>query len=186
MKCSQKILRIGDFEKLPFFESAILIFFSKNKKQKSISMKISQRFLDIKNVSKFGWLPCFLAKNHSPQTFQPAVYVLVVWVHIGMKSFLIKEHFFFTFKPIVFTSLFVKWNSSSVTPETCSCPFCTIISYVILEWCHEILGWKIIMIFLSFLWNLFWGKLRLRKGWVISLKKIPQQFVLLFNSAEKK
>ena len=31
MKFSQKILRIGDFEKLSFFELAILIFFSKKK-----------------------------------------------------------------------------------------------------------------------------------------------------------
>ena len=31
MKFSQKILRIGDFEKLSFFESAILILFSKKK-----------------------------------------------------------------------------------------------------------------------------------------------------------
>ena len=39
-----------------------------------ISMKISQRFLDIKNGSNFWWLPWFPAKNHSPQTFQPPVY----------------------------------------------------------------------------------------------------------------
>ena len=41
-----------------------------------ISMKISRRFLDIKNGLKFWWLPWFPAKNHSPQTFQPPVYSL--------------------------------------------------------------------------------------------------------------
>ena len=41
-----------------------------------ISMKIHQRFLDIKDGTKFWWLPWLPAKNHPPQTFQPpAVYV---------------------------------------------------------------------------------------------------------------
>ena len=61
------------------------------------------------------------------------------------------------------------WEENICKQKTCSCPFCTIISYVNLGWCHKILGWKFIMIFLSFLWNLFWGKVRLRKGCMISL-----------------
>ena len=60
----KKISRIGDFEKWPFFESAIL-----NLKK----MKTSQSLLVSKDVSKFWWLPWFPAKNHSPQTFQLAV-----------------------------------------------------------------------------------------------------------------
>ena len=46
----QKILRIGNFEKRTFFELAVLNFVFQNKKIFFcfISMKISQRFLDIK------------------------------------------------------------------------------------------------------------------------------------------
>ena len=70
MKFSQKILRIGNFEKLSFFESAILeLFFA------FIPMKISQTYLAIKDGSKFQGLPWFSAKNHSTQTFQPPVYI---------------------------------------------------------------------------------------------------------------
>ena len=57
---------------------------------------------------------------------------------------------------------------------------CTIFSYVILGWCHEILGLKSIIIFLSFLWNLFWGKLKLRKVQEF-IKKIPKQVVPFFT-----
>ena len=56
IKFSQKILRIGNFEKLSFFESALLeFFFSKKKKKKKkifIPMKISQSYLAIKDGSK--------------------------------------------------------------------------------------------------------------------------------------
>ena len=37
-------------------------------------MRICQRFLDIKDGTKFWWLPWFPAKNHLPQTFQVPVY----------------------------------------------------------------------------------------------------------------
>ena len=54
----KKILRIGDFEKWPFFESAIFCI---------IPMKISHK------GTQFLWLWWFTAKNHSPQTYHPAV-----------------------------------------------------------------------------------------------------------------
>ena len=72
-------------------------------------------------------------------------------------------------------------NSSTASISNLFMSVCMIFLYIVLLWCHEILRWKFIMIFLSVLWNLFWGKLRLRKGCVSSLKKIPQQFVLFFT-----
>ena len=64
---------MADSKKLSFFESAI------------------QRFLDIKNGSKFWWLPWFPAKNHSPQTVQLAVYIrdsqeLTVLIYCDLKQ----------------------------------------------------------------------------------------------------
>ena len=56
-----KDLRIGHFEKKICF----------------IPIKISQRYLGTKDVSKFWWLPWFLAKNHPTQTFLPPVHY--VW-----------------------------------------------------------------------------------------------------------
>jgi hypothetical protein len=54
MKFSQKNLKIGDFEKLSFFESAIFgFFFQKKKKKYFIPMKISQSYLGIKDGSTF-------------------------------------------------------------------------------------------------------------------------------------
>ena len=53
----EKILRIGDFEKWAFFESAILDHFFKKKKLNP--MKSSQRFLGSKGGSKFWWFPWF-------------------------------------------------------------------------------------------------------------------------------
>ena len=50
-------LRIGDFEKLSFFELAALEYFC------FLPMKISQSYLDIKDGSKFWWLPWFTAKE---------------------------------------------------------------------------------------------------------------------------
>ena len=57
----------------------------------------------------------------------------------------------------------------------------TLFSYVIL-------GWKFIMIFLSFLWNLFWDKLRLRKGCVFLSKKINSNsfFFLIWQKEENR
>ena len=66
---TKRILRIGDFEKLSFSESAILDFFSKDILFCFILMKISQIYLAIKGGSKFWWLLWFPAKNHSTQTF---------------------------------------------------------------------------------------------------------------------
>ena len=65
------ILRIGDFEKWPFFESTILnIFFC------FIPMKISHKLCIRMDGTQFLWLWWFTAKNHSPQRYQPAVYTL--------------------------------------------------------------------------------------------------------------
>ena len=59
----QKKLRIGDFEKLSFFESAILDFFFQKNFFCFIPMKISQSYLGIKDGLKFWWLPWFTAKE---------------------------------------------------------------------------------------------------------------------------
>ena len=56
----EQFLRIGKFENISFFESAIL-------KRKFKNMKISQRFLAIKNGSKFWRLSWFPAKNSQPK-----------------------------------------------------------------------------------------------------------------------
>ena len=69
------ILRIGDFAKPSFFESAILDFFFLN--FCLIPMKISQSFLCIKDGSKFWWIPWFPAKNHPHKTFLPPVYMFI-------------------------------------------------------------------------------------------------------------
>ena len=61
-----------------FFESAILIFFF------FIFMKTSQSLLISKDWLKFWWLLWFPAKNHSPQTFQPAVYQMGELVFLNM------------------------------------------------------------------------------------------------------
>ena len=53
-------LRIGGFENLSFFESAILDFFFA-----SSPMKISQSLLSRKDWSKCWWLPWFPAQNNS-------------------------------------------------------------------------------------------------------------------------
>ena len=39
-------------------------------------MKIGQRFLAIKNGSKFWWLQWFPAKNHPTQTFLPPLHCI--------------------------------------------------------------------------------------------------------------
>ena len=71
----EKISRIGDFEKWPFFESAILIFFFKKKNCFCfIPMKISHKLCITLNGTQLLWLCWFTAQNHSPQTYQPAVY----------------------------------------------------------------------------------------------------------------
>ena len=71
----KKILRIGDSEKLSFFESAILnFFFIKRKLFCFIPMKISYKLCVRMDGAQFFWLWWFTAKNHSPQKFQPAVY----------------------------------------------------------------------------------------------------------------
>ena len=57
----EKILRIDGFEKLIFFESAILEFFFKNKCFLLNPRKSSQRFLGSKEGSKFWWLTWFPA-----------------------------------------------------------------------------------------------------------------------------
>ena len=59
MKFSQKILRIGDFEKLSFFELAILDFFF-------IPMKIGQSFLGIKD----GYPPKHFSRQCIKKSFQ--------------------------------------------------------------------------------------------------------------------
>ena len=76
------------------------------------------------------------------------------------------------------------------TSETCSCPFCTIISYVNLGRSHENLGWKFFSVFKLFLWNLFCGKFKTRHLWIAIgkrfrdfIKKIP--LVLFFDSWQK-
>ena len=58
--------------------------------------------------------------------------------------------------------------------------------YVILGWYHDILGWKFIMIFLSFFVKFILRQIQDWKGWAISLKKNLQQLVLFFYSAERK
>ena len=55
----------------PFF----IFFFQKNIFFCLILMKTSQSLLVSKDGSKFWCLSWFPAKNHSPQTFQPGVYV---------------------------------------------------------------------------------------------------------------
>ena len=61
---------LGVVEKLSFFESAILNFFFRKKKNFCfIPMKISPHLQDSKDFSKFWWLLWFPAKTHSPQTF---------------------------------------------------------------------------------------------------------------------
>ena len=72
----KKILRIGGFEKWPFFESAILnSIFSKKFFFSLIPTEISPHLYDSKDFSKFWWLRWFTAKTQCPQTYQPAVYV---------------------------------------------------------------------------------------------------------------
>ena len=56
----KKNLKIGDFEKRTFFQSAIL--------------KTRQSLLVSKDGSKFWWLPWFPAKNHMDKTFLSRVY----------------------------------------------------------------------------------------------------------------
>ena len=69
MKFSQKILRIGDFEKWPFFESAILNFiFQKKKCFFFILMTTSQTLLVSKDGLKFWWLPWFPPQNNTCAT----------------------------------------------------------------------------------------------------------------------
>ena len=75
MKFSQKFLRIGDFEKLSFFESAILIFFSKKKNFFCFTpMKISHKLCVRMDETQFLWLWWFTAKNDPYQTFLGGVY----------------------------------------------------------------------------------------------------------------
>ena len=62
MKFLPKILRIEVIEKLSFFESAILIFFSKIFLC-FIRMKTTESFLGSKDGSKFWWLPWFPANS---------------------------------------------------------------------------------------------------------------------------
>ena len=71
----KKISWIGDFEKLSVFESAILIFF--REKKCIIPMKLSHNLCARMDGTHFLWLWWFTAKNHSPQTFQPAVYLSI-------------------------------------------------------------------------------------------------------------
>ena len=84
----KKILRIGDFEKWPFFESAILDFFQKKKfcfvffsNEENLGFLMWYHFF-----SKFWWLPWFQAKNHSHQTFQPAEYHRCAHCVVSSKS----------------------------------------------------------------------------------------------------
>ena len=76
MKFSQKFFENWRFWKTQFFwVGRFGFFFQKKNCYCFIPMKIGQSFLGIKNGLKFWWLPWFPAKNHSPQTFQPAVYI---------------------------------------------------------------------------------------------------------------
>ena len=52
-----------------FWKKKISCFFAS-----FVWISIRQRFLDIKDGTKFWWSPWFPAKNHPPQTFQPQVY----------------------------------------------------------------------------------------------------------------
>ena len=67
---------LGVVEKLSFFESAILIFFFKKNSFFFcfIPMKIRPKLCIRIDGTQFLWLCWFTAKNHSPQTYQPAVY----------------------------------------------------------------------------------------------------------------
>ena len=64
--------------------------------------------------------------------------------------------------------------------------FCTIFWEVILGWYYDVLGWKFIMIFLSFLVKFILRQIQDWKGWVILSKKIPQQFIHFFLLGRKK
>ena len=72
----KKILRIGDFEKWPFLSRPFWIFFQKKIFFCFIPIKISHKLCIRMDGTQFLWLWWFTAKNHSPQTYQPAVYIL--------------------------------------------------------------------------------------------------------------
>ena len=63
------------FWKLAILKNSIFLsrLFWTLKKICFISMKICQRFFDVKDGTKFWWLPWFPAKNYLPQTFQRPV-----------------------------------------------------------------------------------------------------------------
>ena len=76
----KKILRICDFEKLSFFELAILIF--QKKKLLHFKQVKGSWISTFNNGLKFWWLPWFPAKNHSPRTFQPPVWDQTIFLGI--------------------------------------------------------------------------------------------------------
>ena len=72
----QKMLRIGDFEKWLFWVGHFeYFFFKKEKKNCLILVKISHKLCVRMDGTQILWLWWFTAKNQSPQTFQPAVYM---------------------------------------------------------------------------------------------------------------
>jgi hypothetical protein len=77
MKFSQILFENWRFWKIQFFWVSHFDFFFSKKNQFFfcfIPMKISQRFLDIMDVTKFWRLPWFPAKNNTPQTLLGGVY----------------------------------------------------------------------------------------------------------------
>ena len=70
------MLRIGDFEKWLFWVGHFeYFFFKKEKKNCLILVKISHKLCVRMDGTQILWLWWFTAKNQSPHTFQPAVYL---------------------------------------------------------------------------------------------------------------
>ena len=79
-------------------------------------MKIRQRFLDIKDGTKFWWLPWFPAKNYPPQTFQPPVYVTV---HYPKRKEMAREKECFKFSQFIHLDtheMWVEWYLEVLVP----------------------------------------------------------------------
>ena len=79
----KKILRLDNFEKWHFFESAILSFFYQKKIASSLWKLATNYVLEWMGLKFYDYDSLhFTAKNQSPQTFQAAVY-WNKWFHLA-------------------------------------------------------------------------------------------------------
>ena len=91
MKFSQKNIENWQSWKMTFFWVCHFEFFFPKKKNVFILMKISHKLCTRMDGTQFLWLWWFTANIHSPQTFQPAVYMIKLLSHrrtVVLESFI--------------------------------------------------------------------------------------------------